>query len=97
MEVETMALNQWSKRSLILVAAICAVGGFLIGSSSSQESKPVGDKGEVGRYQMAPNGKLIFDTKTGQFWDHHSYEGLGGSREEWEEHAPPWKQAKETQ
>ncbi len=34
-----MALNRWSKRSLMLVAAIFAIGGFLIGSSSSDDAK----------------------------------------------------------
>ena len=66
-----MALNQWSKRSLVLVAAIFAVGCFLIGSSSSQDAKRAAEGEEVGRYQLvvgAVGGDTIFDTKTGRFW-----------------------------
>jgi hypothetical protein len=83
MEVGTMALNQWSKRSLVLVAAICALGGFLAGSSSSQVAPRVLREGEFqggrdtsatesGRYQMlvgqSKGTYIIFDTATARYW-----------------------------
>jgi len=62
-----MALNKWSRRSIALAIVLCAIGGFMVGSSSSQVSVP--DLGnaprerqheiaagrhppEAGRYQM---------------------------------------------
>ena len=65
-----MALNQWSRRSLMLLAAIFAVGGFLIGSSSGQNAKRGAAESEVGRYQIVA-GKInltVFDTKTAHIW-----------------------------
>ena len=65
-----MALPQWSRRSLILVASIFAVGGFLLGSSSSQERRRELRPGEVGRYQMVAGqtGYIVFDTRTAHYW-----------------------------
>jgi hypothetical protein len=54
-----------------MVASIFAIGGFLVGSSSSQEGRRGAD-GEVGRYQMvAPHSVslFIFDTKTARYWN----------------------------
>jgi hypothetical protein len=80
-----MVLLQWSRHSFVLVASIFAVGGFLIGSSSSQEERRGAD-GEVGRYQLVrgPQGggpPYIFDTKTARYWT------LDG--EEWKNHLGP--------
>src|SRR5262245_6879650 len=98
-----MALNPWSKRSLIIAAAICLTGGFLVGSSSSQQAiRRVSDESdvpvarrpkegpEIGRYQMVggPGGKIIFDTLTARFWQEANYSETGESR--WIEHAAPW-------
>jgi hypothetical protein len=95
-----IALNQWSKRSFVMVAAICLTGGFLIGSSSSQDVTRRGSNGaeagrrkdgpEVGRYQMVggPGAKIIFDTVTARFWEEKNYTETGESR--WTEHAAPW-------
>ena len=87
-----MALPQWSRRSLVLVGLMLAIGGFLIGSSSSQEDNR-GPEREVGRYQMIapqPNYLYVFDTKTARYW---KYEGKGN----WSNHlgpvAPPAKAA----
>ncbi len=88
-----MALNLWSKRSLVFFAAICAIVGFLVGSSSSQEAKHGGDKGEVGRYQMVQTrnlGVLIIDTKTARFWRGRK----GELPENWDEHPAPWEREK---
>ncbi len=86
-----MALNQWSKRSLFLVAAICAVGGFLAGSSSSQDVGRAPLVGEVGRYQMVHTngGTAIIDTKTARFWERTIPDG-DMRKEYWDEHAAPW-------
>jgi hypothetical protein len=98
MEVETMALNQWSKRSLVQVIAACAIGGFLIGSSSSQEANPSRDRGEIGpgRYQMvvSPGAKMIFDTKTGRFWQETNYSD-NAAEPRWSEHLAPWEKRKQ--
>jgi hypothetical protein len=97
-----MALNPWSKRSLIIAAAICLTGGFLIGSSSSQDVRRRADESdvaapsrrkegpEIGRYQMVggPGAKIIFDTVTARYWQEANYSETGESR--WIEHAAPW-------
>jgi hypothetical protein len=100
-----IALNQWSKRSLVIVAAICLTGGFLIGSSSSQEVIKRGSNGsevgrrkdgpEIGRYQMVggPGAKIIFDTMTARFWQETNYSETGDSR--WTEHAAPWSKGQQ--
>lgn len=73
-----MALNRLSRHSLILIATICALGGFLAGSSRSQV-QPGEPAGEVGRYQYSIdvrvmgdkniNNYFIFDTKTACAWE----------------------------
>jgi len=92
-----MALNQWSKRSLVLLIAVCAIGGFLIGSSSSQEANATRDKGEIGpgRYQMvvSPGARMIFDTKTARFWQETSYSD-NAAESRWIEHSAPWDKRK---
>ena len=80
-----IALSQWSRRSLVLVALIFAVGGFLVGSSSSQEGRRDAD-GEVGRYQMvAPHVThlFVFDTKTARYWS-KDHDG------DWKNHLGPF-------
>ncbi len=89
-----MAQNQWSRNSGVLVAAIFAVGGFLVGSSSSQESRRSAEQGEVGRYQMMAahaNDLKIIDTKTGRFWQRL----YSDNKERWDERAGPFGAAKE--
>jgi hypothetical protein len=90
-----MALNQWSRRALVLVASVIAVAGFLIGSSSSQEVRRVAGEGEVGRYHMvAGNGAdpalKVFDTKTGRYW----LRELTTAGEKWTEHPGPLNSSK---
>jgi hypothetical protein len=71
MEVGTMALSLWSKRSLVVLASICAIAGFLIGSSSSQDVRRGAAEEEVGRYRMLSDsrgGFIVFDTKTARSW-----------------------------
>jgi len=84
-----MALIHWSRNSGILVAAIFAVGGFLVGSSSSQEATTRGTAdGEVGRYQMMAahaNDLKIIDTKTGRYWQRLTSE----TKERWDERPGP--------
>jgi hypothetical protein len=71
-----MSLNQWSNRSVALIAVICALGGFALQSSLTQESRGQESRssaslGEVGRYQYivaARGGDTIIDTKTGTLW-----------------------------
>ncbi len=77
-----MALNRWSKRSLMLVAAIFAIGGFLMGSLSSDDTKRRvrAEENETtqrirtvdaGRYQMISSsggGTIVFDTATARYW-----------------------------
>ncbi len=80
-----MALTQWSRRSLVLVALVFAIGGFLVGSSSSQEERRGAD-GEVGRYHLVrgPQGggpPYIFDTKTARYWT--------ADGDEWKSHLGP--------
>ena len=84
-----MVLTQWSIRALALVAVICAIGAFLIDSSSSQEPQHGTDASEVGRYQYvvgARGGDTIFDTKTGRFWQ-RSDSGVDDKVSLWVEHA----------
>jgi hypothetical protein len=73
-EVKTMALNQFSKPVVILLAAVCALCGFMAGSSSSQQNKPAAQAAEVGRYQAINDGHqlVVFDTRTAQFWKRES-------------------------
>ncbi len=55
-----MALNRWSRRSLVAVAAICAIGGFLIGSSSSDDARRrirPGDDETLGPVRPADSAK----------------------------------------
>jgi len=88
-----MALNQWSKRLFVLLAAICGVGGFLIGSSSSQEVKHDADQGEVGRYQMVMSSSIdikVFDTKTAKFWQLN----IEDPEQRWVRHPGPFAKTK---
>src|SRR5262245_35562729 len=68
----TMATS--SRRCLILAAAVCAFGGFLLGSSSSQDKdKNDSDRrGAEGRYQLVANTQfgtwIVFDTRTARGW-----------------------------
>lgn len=94
-EVGTMALSHWSKRPLVLIAAVCAVAGFLVGSSSSQDNiRRNVEKAEVGRYQMVggPGAKIILDTKTARFWQQKNE---GGAESRWEEHSAPWAERRQ--
>ncbi len=89
-----MAPNQWSNRTFVMFAVICAVGGFLVGSSSSQEVKRDAGQGEVGRYQMvmaSPSDTLkVFDTKTARFWDYVG--GPKGENMHWREFPGPFEE-----
>jgi hypothetical protein len=73
-EVATTAMKNRSKSLIVIIAAICALGGFLAGSSHSHVNQTE-SPGEVGRYQLhrgRVNGDLgyvVFDTKTGHGWD----------------------------
>jgi hypothetical protein len=96
-----MAVNQWSKRSLILVLSVCAIGGFLIGSASSQSVRRAPQKEgeyeedaltrapEVGRYQMVQTsaGTVIFDTRTAHYWQRMN--GVDANR--WNKYPAPWE------
>lgn len=84
-----MNLNHWSKPSFIMALAVIAMGGFMLGSSSSQESKREDNQAEVGRYQM-PDGHTMVDTKTGRSWIR--YESRSDYR--WEERVAPWNKTK---
>ena len=56
-----MARNQWSRRSLMLIAAIFAIGGFLIGSSSSDDARRrirPEDDGTVRPVRPADSGRI---------------------------------------
>jgi len=88
-----MALNQTSRRSLILAAMVCATGGFMAGSSRSQvqHGEPTG---EIGRYQFSigqsvagnhqANSYVIFDTKTARAWEMNVRKfDLDGADVEW--------------
>ena len=78
-----MTLPQWTRRPLVLVALIFSIGGFFVGSASSQQEKRV--DGEVGTYQMVvvPDQNLVvFDTKTARYW-------LLGGDENWHDHPGP--------
>ncbi|HEY3963576.1 MAG TPA: hypothetical protein VGM05_03400 [Planctomycetaceae bacterium] len=96
-----MAVNQWSKRSLVLVVSVCAIGGFLIGSASSQSVRQASQKEreyeedaptrapEAGRYQMVQTsaGTVIFDTRTAHYWQRNN--GVEATR--WNKHHAPWE------
>jgi len=84
-----MILNQWSRNSGVLVAALFAVGAFLAGSTSSQETRRGAEPGEIGRYQMIAahaNDLKIIDTKTGRYWQRLFSEN---NKERWDERAGP--------
>jgi hypothetical protein len=87
-EAKAMALHQFSKPVVILLAAICALCGFMAGSSSSQQNRPATQSAEVGRYQAINNGHqlFVFDTRTAQFWKRESrnLENLAGIESRWE-------------
>ena len=72
-----MALPQWTRRSLVLVTLIFAIGGFFVGSASSQLEKRGADR-EVGRYQMVVQDQTlyVFDTRTTHFWRRIGGEGF---------------------
>lgn len=95
MEVVIMALNQWSRKTLVLVVSVCTLGGFLLGSSSSQDAGPAARAGAVGRYQMvnSSGGLVVIDTMTARYWE-RIIRGGDASLEEWHEHRAPWEQAK---
>lgn len=61
------ASNRSSKITVILLMAVCALGGALANSSFSQNGQRVYDGTEVGRYQLV-NAHQIFDTKTARLW-----------------------------
>src|SRR5262245_61819229 len=78
-----MALPQWTLRTLVLVALTFAIGGFFVGSASSQQDRP--RPAVDGSYQMLAlpgNDLFVFDTKTAQYWTNR---GDGG----WERHPGP--------
>jgi hypothetical protein len=87
-----MALNQWSNRTFVLFAVICAVGGFLVRSSSSQEAERDAGQGEVGRYQMvfsSPSDAIrVLDTKTARFWEY--VDDPNGEKMQWRESRGPF-------
>ena len=83
-----MALNHWSRYSAVVVTAIFSLGGFLIGSSSSQETTRGAADREVGRYQMIAahaNDLKIIDTRTGRYWQRLNSE----NKERWDERPGP--------
>jgi hypothetical protein len=87
-----MALNQWSKRSLMFAAAIFAAVGFLIGSSWGQEGKNPQRVAEIGRYQMLATpqgGFVIFDTETARYWVNGA--GYFPPRDQWKATGSPFQ------
>ncbi len=81
-----MESNRWTKRPAILLVAGCTLGGFLLGSSSSEEVKTDRPETGIGRYQFVETSsiRLIFDTKTAERWEYR-FDQVG-----WEKVAPPW-------
>jgi hypothetical protein len=94
-------MNHWSRRSFIVLAAACAVGGFLMGKSASQDEVPPPDRrGAEGRFQLvaSPNGCfIVFDTRTARGWarnDHGFYPGAV-VQEQWQAISSPFDPRKE--
>ncbi len=79
-----LSLNGHDGHGIRLYSSVFAIGGFLVGSSSSQEPGQAARR-EVGRYQMIAldlDRLLVFDTKTAHYW---RYKG----NENWSEHSGP--------
>jgi hypothetical protein len=64
-----MATSAWSRRSFILIAALFALGGFLMGKSSSEDKE--NPRGAEGRFQLIATPDrvfVVFDTRTARGW-----------------------------
>jgi hypothetical protein len=83
-----MTSDRWSKPLVLCAAVGLTVGGFLVGSSRSQEIKAPNAQSEVGRYQISHDGQFMWDTTTGRWWQKYSDGSWGG------EQNPPWLKAK---
>ncbi|HLJ12640.1 MAG TPA: hypothetical protein VKU82_15705 [Planctomycetaceae bacterium] len=91
-----IVIHKWSiamrpKTWSLIVAAFCLAGGFLVGTSTSQESREKNETAEIGRYQIAASERLawIIDTKTGHTWRKWQTTSPN-SPEGWEESRAPW-------
>jgi len=89
--------SRWAQSSFALLLVFCILGGFLVGSSSSQDARVVRETTEVGRYQFV-NGHQIFDTKTARLWQYDD-SSLKWNREDapWEWNQNPRKQPRDIQ
>jgi len=64
-----MSTSAWSRRSFILIAAFFALGGFLMGKSSSEEKE--NPRGAEGRFQFIAtpdHAFVVFDTRSARGW-----------------------------